>query len=90
MNPNGHHATMRAIRLAPLLLATVVAGCANSGGLHTNGTAIDAATLHSERSFAKIKTTQAAWPASDWWTRLGDAQLCPGSAALAAINAELA
>lgn len=75
MNPNGHHATMRAIRLAPLLLATVVAGCANSGGLHTNGTAIDAATLHSERSFAKIKTTQAAWPASDWWTRLGDAQL---------------
>ncbi|MBS0514707.1 MAG: efflux transporter outer membrane subunit [Proteobacteria bacterium] len=66
---------MRAIRLAPLLLATVVAGCANSGGLHTNGTAIDAATLHSERSFAKIKTTQAAWPASDWWTRLGDAQL---------------
>ncbi|HZT56637.1 MAG TPA: efflux transporter outer membrane subunit [Burkholderiaceae bacterium] len=68
---------MRTLALFPLLLtaAITLAGCAGTGGLHTDGTPTDAATLHSERSFARIKTTPAAWPASDWWTQLGDAQL---------------
>jgi len=68
---------MRTLALSPLLLiaAITLAGCASTGGLHTDGTPTDAATLHSERSFARIKTTPAAWPASDWWTQLGDAQL---------------
>jgi NodT family efflux transporter outer membrane factor (OMF) lipoprotein len=77
MNPSTPNSTMRAIRLTPLLLAAALslAGCASSGGLHTDGTPTDVATLHSKRSFAKIKTSPAAWPAADWWTRLGDTQL---------------
>lgn len=77
MNPTNRNPAMPAIRLASTLLAAALAlaGCASSGDLHTDGVATDAASLHSERSFARIKTTPAAWPASDWWTRLGDAQL---------------
>ena len=68
---------MRALSFSPLLLAGAIAlaGCASTGGLHTDGVPTDAATLHGDRSFAKVKTTPAAWPASDWWTQLGDAQL---------------
>lgn len=68
---------MRAISFPLLLLSAAIAlaGCASTAGLHTDGVATDAATLHSERAFAKIKTTPAAWPAADWWTRLGDTQL---------------
>ncbi|HEX7916505.1 efflux transporter outer membrane subunit [Rudaea sp.] len=67
---------MRNLAPSSLLLAAAIAlaGCASSG-LHTDGVVTDPATLHSERSFAKIKTTPAAWPTSDWWTQLGDAQL---------------
>ena len=78
MKPTNPNPTMRAIRPALLLLAAAslaLAGCTSSGGLHTDARPTDAATLHSERSFARIKTTPAAWPASDWWTQLGDAQL---------------
>jgi len=68
---------MRTLALSPLLLAAAItlAGCASTGGLHTDGTPTDTAALHGERSFAKIQTTPAAWPASDWWTKLGDVQL---------------
>jgi len=68
---------MRTLALSPLLLAAAItlAGCASTGGLHTDGTPTDTAALHGERSFAKIQTTSAAWPASDWWTKLGDVQL---------------
>ena len=68
---------MRAISFPLLLLSAAIAlaGCASTAGLHTDGIATDATTLHSERAFAKIKTTPAAWPAADWWTRLGDTQL---------------
>jgi len=78
MKPTNPNPTMRAIRPALLLLAAAslaLAGCTSSGGLHTDARPTDAAALHSERSFARIKTTPAAWPASDWWTQLGDAQL---------------
>lgn len=62
--------------LAPLAAAALaLAGCASTRGLHTDGTPIDANALHGERSFADVRTTPAAWPASDWWTALGDAQL---------------
>jgi NodT family efflux transporter outer membrane factor (OMF) lipoprotein len=68
---------MRALSFSPLLLAAAIAlaGCASTRGLHTDGVATDAGSLHSERSFARIKTSAAAWPASDWWTQLGDRQL---------------
>ncbi len=67
--------SIRSLSLTVLAAALTLAGCASPGGLHTEGVATDAAALHSERSFAKIKTTPAAWPTSDWWTRLGDKQL---------------
>ena len=58
---------MRSLSLSPLLLAAAIAlaGCASMDGLHTDGVATDAAALHSERSFAKTKTTPAAWPTAD-------------------------
>ena len=67
--------SIRSLSLTVLAATLTLAGCASPGGLHTEGVATDAAALHSERSFAKIKTTPAAWPTSDWWTRLGDKQL---------------
>jgi NodT family efflux transporter outer membrane factor (OMF) lipoprotein len=50
-------------------------GCASTAGLHPEAVPIEATALHAERSVGTLKTTPAAWPASDWWTRLGDAQL---------------
>ena len=58
-----------------LLATAVLTGCASMRGLHTEGTLTDAASLHAERKFANVATTPAAWPAVDWWTRLGDKQL---------------
>jgi NodT family efflux transporter outer membrane factor (OMF) lipoprotein len=56
-------------------LALALAGCASSGGLHPEGQLTDAASLHSEQALAKFAVSPAAWPANDWWTTLGDAQL---------------
>lgn len=77
MNSFEKNKSMSAIKFPPLLFAAAIAlaGCASMGGLHTDGVPTDPSTLRTERSFAKIKTTPAAWPASDWWTRLGDKQL---------------
>lgn len=55
-------------------LTLALAGCASSGGLHTDGTPIDPSSLQSARSLANVPSS-AAWPAADWWTGLGDAQL---------------
>ncbi|MFT3791818.1 MAG: efflux transporter outer membrane subunit [Rudaea sp.] len=49
--------------------------CASMDGLHADGRAADPAALHAERKFARIATSPAAWPKSDWWTALGDTQL---------------
>ncbi|WP_266157541.1 efflux transporter outer membrane subunit [Dyella silvatica] len=56
-------------------LTLALAGCASSGGLHPDGTPMDSASLKSERSLAKFDVSPAQWPAQDWWTGLGDAQL---------------
>lgn len=58
-----------------LAAVTLLAGCASTGGLHTEGQLTDSATLHAERSTAKAAITPAAWPGGDWWTQLGDKQL---------------
>ncbi len=55
-------------------LTLAMAGCASSGGLHTGSTPIDPSSLQSARSLANVPSS-AAWPAADWWTGLGDAQL---------------
>jgi len=67
------------MRLQLLAAATVLtlalAGCVSSGGVHPDGTPIDPATLKTERSLAGVNVSPAAWPATDWWTGLGDTQL---------------
>jgi NodT family efflux transporter outer membrane factor (OMF) lipoprotein len=63
------------ILAAAVGLTFALAGCATSGGLHTNGTSIDPSTLKANRSFANVQVSDAAWPKEDWWTGLGDPQL---------------
>ena len=60
---------------AATALTLALAGCASSGGLHPDGTPIDPSTLKAERSLAGVEVSAAAWPATDWWTGLGDPQL---------------
>jgi len=55
--------------------AAALAACASMDGIHTEGHAIDSASLHAERKLASITTSPAAWPKADWWTALGDSQL---------------
>jgi NodT family efflux transporter outer membrane factor (OMF) lipoprotein len=56
-------------------LTLALAGCASSGGLYPDGTPIDPASLKAERSLAGLQISLAGWPASDWWSGLGDPQL---------------
>jgi NodT family efflux transporter outer membrane factor (OMF) lipoprotein len=58
---------------AAVALTLALTGCVSSGGLHTDGTPIDPSALKTERSLGQL--SPAAWPASDWWIGLGDAQL---------------
>jgi NodT family efflux transporter outer membrane factor (OMF) lipoprotein len=58
---------------AAAALTLALAGCASSGGLHPDGTAIDPSTLKAGRSLAHLSA--AAWPSTDWWSGLGDPQL---------------
>ncbi|HEY0197424.1 MAG TPA: efflux transporter outer membrane subunit [Rhodanobacter sp.] len=60
---------------AATVLTIALAGCASSGGLHPDGTPIDPSSLKTGRSLANLQVSAAAWPAEDWWTGLGDAQL---------------
>jgi NodT family efflux transporter outer membrane factor (OMF) lipoprotein len=60
---------------AATALTLALAGCVSSGGVHPDGTPIDPATLKTERSLAGVNVSPAAWPATDWWTGLGDTQL---------------
>ncbi|MET0934733.1 MAG: efflux transporter outer membrane subunit [Luteibacter sp.] len=55
--------------------ALILSGCVTSRGLDPQGTLTDPSTLHAGRSLAKVPVSPAAWPASDWWTGLGDSQL---------------
>ncbi|WP_426701581.1 efflux transporter outer membrane subunit [Rhodanobacter sp. Col0626] len=60
---------------AATALTFALAGCASSGGLHPDGTAIDPSSLKAERSLARLDLSPAEWPAGDWWQGLGDPQL---------------
>ena len=55
--------------------ALALAACANSGGLHPDGTRIDPASLKMQRRLADVPLSPAQWPKADWWTSLNDAQL---------------
>lgn len=58
-----------------LTVATVLAGCASTGGLHPTATPTDPASLAAQRSLSGVKLDAAAWPQQGWWKVLGDAQL---------------
>jgi NodT family efflux transporter outer membrane factor (OMF) lipoprotein len=60
---------------AATALSLALAGCASSGGLHSDGTLTDAGSLKTEQSLARLNVSPAAWPSADWWTGLGDPQL---------------
>ncbi|HWX64830.1 MAG TPA: efflux transporter outer membrane subunit [Rhodanobacter sp.] len=60
---------------AATALTLALAGCVSSGGVHPDGTPIDPVTLKAEHSLAGVNVSPAAWPTTDWWTGLGDAQL---------------
>lgn len=60
---------------AATALTLALAGCASSGGLHSDGTLTDPASLKMQQSLARLDVSPAAWPGEDWWTGLGDPQL---------------
>src|SRR3546814_10389743 len=55
--------------------ALLVAGCASTGGLAPREHPIEADSLASGRSLDVPALSDAAFPARDWWTALGDPQL---------------
>ncbi|MEO7068029.1 MAG: efflux transporter outer membrane subunit [Rhodanobacter sp.] len=63
------------ILAAATTLTLALAGCANSDGLRPSGSLLDPTTLKAEQSLAAVRAPATPWPASDWWTGLGDAQL---------------
>ncbi|MEH6365829.1 MAG: multidrug RND transporter, partial [Pseudomonas marincola] len=64
-----------ALRIAGVLLAMSLAGCANYSGLLPEGLGLDSNNLKSSESLKDVKVSPAAWPATDWWKNLGDPQL---------------
>jgi NodT family efflux transporter outer membrane factor (OMF) lipoprotein len=81
---------------ASLACALVLAGCASSHGLSTNGRPLDADTLTAQQSLGADAYSAAAFPTQDWWNTLGDPQLdsliqeaLAGSPSLAAADARL-
>ncbi|TAN08981.1 MAG: efflux transporter outer membrane subunit [Rhodanobacteraceae bacterium] len=66
---------MRRGTVVVLLGAALLGGCASTGGLRSTATPLQAASLHARRSLAGVKLDSAAWPATDWWKQVGDAQL---------------
>ena len=60
---------------AATALTLALAGCASSGGLHSDGTLTDPANLKLQQSLDRLSVSAAAWPSEDWWTGLGDPQL---------------
>lgn len=55
--------------------ALLLAGCASTGGLAPQEHPIEADSLASSRSLDGPTLSDAAFPARDWWTTLGDPQL---------------
>jgi NodT family efflux transporter outer membrane factor (OMF) lipoprotein len=66
---------MRSQLFSAIATGLSLAACANSGGLHPDGTRIDPASLKMQRSVADVPLSPAEWPKADWWTSLNDAQL---------------
>ncbi len=59
--------------LSVIFSALLLAACASPQGLLTQGQTLDAGSLQGPTFSGEL--SPAAWPASDWWNRLGDPQL---------------
>jgi NodT family efflux transporter outer membrane factor (OMF) lipoprotein len=57
------------------LVASLVAGCASSGGLKPEAGGTDANRLEAGKSLAGVGVSGGAWPTLDWWKRFNDPQL---------------
>ncbi len=66
---------MRLHSLAAVTTLALALSACSSSGLRPQGVLIDAGSLQAARSLTAIDTSAAHWPATDWWTGLGDAQL---------------
>lgn len=63
-------------RLLPALaLGLLLAGCASTHGLATQGRMMGGDELHLAASIDPASLSEAAFPRRDWWTALGDPQL---------------
>ena len=60
---------------AATTLTLALAGCANSDGLRPSASALDPIALKADQSLASVHASATPWPATDWWSVLGDAQL---------------
>lgn len=70
------HCLPRLWRSAGLVLAaSVLAGCASTGGLHTQSSIDSANGLAVSASLQGSSVSPAAWPTQAWWESFGDAQL---------------
>lgn len=58
-----------------MLIAALLGGCSNYGGLHPEEALTAPDSLHAARSLAGVKLDAAAWPQQDWWKAVGDPQL---------------
>src|SRR3546814_12649788 len=68
--------TTRVRSVSPAFAAALLlAGCASTGGLAPREHPIEADSLASGRSLDVPALSDAAFPARDWWTALGDPQL---------------
>jgi len=61
--------------LSLAIASALLAGCASSNGLVSEGVLRDPASLSSAKSLGKAKASDAAWPADRWWSAFGDPQL---------------
>jgi NodT family efflux transporter outer membrane factor (OMF) lipoprotein len=60
---------------AVALAALVLAACASTHGLKPQAAVTGPDSLAAGRALGEARVDGAAWPARNWWTRFGDAQL---------------
>jgi NodT family efflux transporter outer membrane factor (OMF) lipoprotein len=61
--------------VAALVATTLVAACADMGGLSTRASLRNANSLAATKSLANGSLSPAAWPTTDWWKSFNDPQL---------------
>lgn len=67
---------MRVIKTVLLgVMASSLAACVSTRGLHPSGQLVAPASIKADRSLEEVKLSPAAWPSEDWWAGLGDPQL---------------